>query len=138
MVELSKRFVGSAFRFIPGPVTFTEPLYSWDVQDIAEHSPDSITTAILSWPGTTLLHPAGRLWSDWQAAWEEGDRIILLDDVELLNDAGHFGGLRLSCDCLVGDVLALWAAVRADCPGIWLYGHDCRLYTPQSFLEGLR
>ena len=64
--------------------------------------------------------------------------MILLDDVELLDDGAHFGGLRLSCDCLVSDLLALWAALSADCPGVWLYGHDCRLYTPQSFLsEGI-
>ena len=112
-----------------------EPLYSWDVQEIAEYPPETIAAAILSLPGAQLLREAGPLWSEWEAAWEDGDRMILLDDVELLNDEGSFGGMSLVCDCRLGDLLALWAAVRVGRPGVWLYGDDSRLYSPQSFLR---
>src|SRR2546429_9022230 len=43
--------------------------------------------------------------------------------------------MSLSCDCLIRDLMRLWDAVRLNHPGIWLYGDDCRLYAPESFLR---
>jgi hypothetical protein len=58
-----------------------------------------------------------------------------MDDVYLFEESGRWAQLALTCDCQLGDVLALWKAVRARHPAVWPYGDDCRVYTPASFVE---
>jgi hypothetical protein len=134
MSDLAVRFVSDGYMLAPGPLFFEEPFYSFCVDEIAEYAPESIAAAILSLPGAKELHPPRPSWWEWEAAWEEGDRLIILDDNQLFEDTGFWAGVILKCDCRLGDLIALWEAVRTGHPAVWLYGDDCRVYTPESFL----
>ena len=118
----------------PGPMTFEEPFYSFEVDEIAEYPPESVAAAILAVPGAREVHSASPSWWKWEAAWEHCDRLILMDDMYLSEETGCWMQLRLTCDCWLGDVLAVWEAVRARHPAVWLYGDDSRVYSPASFL----
>jgi hypothetical protein len=134
MSDLSVRFVNEGYMLAPGPLSFQEPFYSFCVYEIAEYAPESIAAAILALPGVMELHPPRPSWWKWQAAWEEGDQLIILERTWLFEDTGLWAGVELNCDCRLGDLIALWEAIQADHPAVWLYGDDCRVYTPESFL----
>ena len=134
MEGLSVRFVNSDYCLCPGPVSFEEPFYSFDVSEIAEYPPESIAKSTLGFPNARELHPASPSWWEWQAVWELGDRQILMDNVYIFEESGCWAQLALTCDCQLGDVLALWEAIRALHPAVWLYGEDCRVFAPASFL----
>jgi hypothetical protein len=134
VADLSVRFLNGDYWLGPGPRNIEEPYYSFEVQEIAEYAPESIARAILSAPGARQLHPPVPSWWQWEAVWEQGDRQILMDDVCLFEETGCWAQLALTCDCQLGDVLALWEAVRVQHPAVWLYGEDCRVFSPASFL----
>jgi hypothetical protein len=133
MADLSVRYAGSHFALVPGPRSFEEPFHSYCVNEIAEYAPESIADTLLSIPGIRVLHAAEPSWWEWEAVWEEGDRMILLG-MTLFEDSGYWGGTKLECDCTLADILNLWVAVRINHPSVWLHGDDCRVYTPQSFI----
>jgi hypothetical protein len=53
--------------FVPGPVHLPQPFSSVDLQEIAEYSPEAITTALLHLPNVILLHLAEPSWWEWKA-----------------------------------------------------------------------
>jgi hypothetical protein len=134
VADLSVRFVNSDYWLGPGPRSFEEPFYSFDVHEIAEYRPESIAAAILGVPGARELHPPSPSWWEWEAVWEQADRLILMDRVYLFEESGCWAQLALTCDCQLGDVLGLWEAVRARHPAVWLYGEDSRVFSPASFV----
>lgn len=134
MLDLSIRFVNDGYWLGPGSLTFDEPFYSFEVDEIAEYSPESIVAAILAVAGTREVHSASTSLWNWEAVWESGDRRIFMDDMYLSEETGSWMQLRLICDCQLGDVLALWESVRALHPAVWIYGDDSRVYSPASFI----
>lgn len=134
MADLSVRFVNDGYWLGPGPLSIEEPFYSFEVREIAEYPPASVAAAILGVPGARELHPPTPSWWEWEAAWEHGDRQILMGDVHLFEESGCWAQLALTCDCRLGDVLMLWEAIRVRHPAVWLYGEDCRVFSPASFV----
>jgi hypothetical protein len=121
--------------FITGPVGVAEPLYSFDVREFEHYGAESIVDAIRSFPGTRLLHPPEPRWEDWQAAWEANSRMMLLDNLYTFDDTNEWGELRVTCDCLLEDLLGLWGTLRKRHPGVWLMCNTERMYSPTSFLS---
>jgi len=130
----------SELDFVFGPRELPERAFRFAVEQVEVYSPDEFAVAVLSAPGVHLAQSAVPTWSDWRARWEQGDRFIELDMLPCPIDPEYrpgvavaWGGSRLRANCLLGDVLDLWAAIRSKCPGVWLHGTDCRLYSPESF-----
>lgn len=121
---------------VPGPRRLDEPAFSFAVSEMVHHSPEAIAVAILSYPGTRLLHPGEPKWVDWQARWERGDHHIDFDMTLMTEDEPlMWGGSMFSASCRLSDVLAVWERIASRCPGVWLHDASCRLYSPQSFAE---
>jgi hypothetical protein len=115
---------------------------------MAEYPYEPVARAILSYPGMRETHAADPDWSHFAAVWGGGRRRIALD---FMPDTDQFGwetgrprwtGCRLWCDCLVGDLIDLWKAIRKKCPAVWLYDggafNDLRgslLLRPRGFLR---
>jgi hypothetical protein len=128
------------FAFVIGPRELSEPAFSFDMDRTEVYTPEEIADAILAAPGFELVHSASPTWSDWKARWQDADRFIELDMLACPIDPDYrpgiavaWGGSCLTANCLLGDLLELWVAIRAKCPGVWLHGGDCRLYSPESF-----
>jgi hypothetical protein len=134
-VNASGRFVTSGWTFIPGPETFREPLYSTSISEIAEYSPDSIASAILSFPDTSLIRRAEPSWWEWRARWQKEARFIEIGFSLFETEPAFWGGSELKADCLVSDLLALWLTIRSSHPAVWLHSPDGRVYTPDSFVS---
>ena len=133
---LFDRFVSSSYFFAPGPLSFEEPFYNWDIDEYVRYSPESITDSILRVPGTTILHPAAPTWNDWEAVWEQEGRQIIMDDCQFCEDENTWSQLLLTCDCDLCDLFRLWDMIQIKHPAVWLHsGDDCRVFTPASFLE---
>ena len=133
MADPSIRFVSSDYWLGPGPLTFDEPMYSFEVFEIEEYKPASIAAAILSVPGAREFRAASPSWWEWECVWSQGGREILMDDVYISEETGCWMQLHLTCDCLLADVLAIWAAVRVHHPAVWMFGDDSLVYSPESF-----
>ncbi len=125
------RFASNVYSLIAGPARLTQPINSIDVQDIAEYPLMEVLSSLFARPGVRPVAATG-----WSAAWECGDRFVIFENAEGLNDDGNFGSVELLCDCHLGDVLGLWEALRARFPGVWLYAPDSWLHTPMSMLDG--
>ena len=147
MLDLMARFDRPGYSLFPGPLSASEPLYTIAVQDIVEYSYASIGAAILAFPGCREIRPAEPDWSQWQAEWRQDGRWLRLDmapeeDHLISPETGQsiWSGSHLVCDCLIGNVIALWVAVRRTHPGVWLcdgarYGEiGSRLFSPESFV----
>jgi hypothetical protein len=134
-LEGTDRLTTDSYAFIAGPRTLAEPIPSWDLEDVVVYPTADIVATLLGIPGVKEISGADRHWRGWAAAWESGERLIVLEDLEELDDGeGHFGVISLRCDCLVSDLLGLWDSLQRSHPGVWLYGPDCWLQTRSSFL----
>lgn len=121
--------------FIPGPELMDEPFDSTELQDISEHSPESIAATLLAFPGTKLVHSAEPSWYDWRAEWQFHERCIALDMTVFDDEEGGWGGSGIEAKCLAGDIIRLWSFLQTKHSGIWLHAPDCTMHTQQSFLE---
>ena len=130
------RFVSDGYALISGPTSLTEPIDSQDVQDIAGYPVAEVLAGLLAVPGVRQIGGAGTYRAGWAAAWEWEGRLVLFEEVEELNHEGHFGSMRLRCDCFVGDVLRVWEALRVRHPGLWLIDPASRQQTPASLAAG--
>lgn len=128
------RFVSDEYLIIVGPEVLAEPVDSQNVRELANYPVEAVLSTLLGLPG--VRHVRGDLTRrlEWLAAWESGDRLIMFEQVETLDDEDHFCGLRLCCDCLVADVLTVWDGLRQEHPGLWLFDTRGWLQTPMSFL----
>jgi hypothetical protein len=134
LLDLNSRFLNGGYCPAPGPPEIDEPFYSFEVREIAAYAPASVAAAVLGFSGSRELHPPHPTWEEWSAVWEQADRQILLDDLRIFEESGSWAQLVLTCDCQLGDVLALWEAIRVAHPAVWVYGEDCRVFSPESFV----
>jgi hypothetical protein len=129
---------GRRFALVPGPPEIDQPLYSFEVYDeIACHDTNEVATALLAVSGVRRTGPEDPLSGEWAARWEEGDRYLDFDMTWMEPEDGWrvWGGSHLEGRCAKADLLRIWSALRERLEGVWLHGPDCRLYTPEGFIE---
>jgi hypothetical protein len=123
--------------FIPGPADIEQPLYSFEVYDeIVGHAPDEVAAALLAIPGMRRTNSAEPASWEWKARWEIGARYLDLDFTLMEPDDGViWGGSNLQGRCRQSDLMHIWSALRQRFEGVWLHDAECRLYTPESFVQ---
>ena len=138
MPRRDERLVSDYFKFTPGPLWRDEKFYSWDAYHFQEYPHETVAKAILAFPNTKQTHPPSPDWPHFAARWKAGKRKI---DLDFMPDVDQFGadvgrpwwtGCNLNCDCLVGDLIDLWKAMRKKCPGVWVY--DPGVFDPKGSL----
>lgn len=125
----------SDWALIPGPMGFTEPLYSTHmVEGIAEYAPGAAAQALREVPGVGLSHAPEPSWWEWRAYWEGRTGLIEFEMSLLEPDqrAPCFGGFGLTADCEPKDLLLIWEALRVKFPGVWLHSPDCEVIKPAA------
>jgi len=147
MPHRSEQLVCDYLSLTPGPLWREEKLYSWELPlEFQGYSYETVSEVILSYPDMRLTHCAEPDWSHFAALWQSGNRRIALDFMPDTDQFGwetgqpHWTGCNLKCDCLVGDLVDLWMAIRQTCPGVWLYdaGTDPKgslVLSPEGFLR---
>jgi hypothetical protein len=131
------------FALIPGPLSFDEPFYSVDLQDMEDYPSIDVVRTFSALDHVSVVSQGGEHgydWFKWRWRWELEDRLIEWNfsvfEPEDESSAAHWGGSELTTLCTFADLVLLWNTVRRDYPAVWLHdGEDTRMYTPHSFLE---
>lgn len=131
------------FSLVWGPLRLPESAHSFaDDWESQIYTPDEIADAILSVPGTRLIHPATQGWECWSAEWREEGRHIDFDIMACEFDPDNalrrgislvWGDSKFEMHCLLSDVLKVWSGIQQRCPAAWLHNTDCLMYSPVSF-----
>lgn len=123
----SERLVSDTMALTPGPLCKSEKMYTWEARDFEEYPYEQVARAILSYPDMNQSHPPEPDWSHFAAKWQQGDRRIALDFMPGTEQFGweidkpRWTGCDLKCDCLMGDLVDLWKAIRRWCLAVCVW-----------------
>lgn len=126
------------FVLIPGPETYSEPLYSTNITEIHEYSCKDVAGAILSIDGAEQTSPKNTGWWKWQARIIRGDRVITVDMSCLDSEETIWGGSVFAGDCELIDTNDIWD--HLDKKGFeFIFYHDaeCRMFSRATFIQEL-
>jgi hypothetical protein len=131
MLDLTTSFDANGWKFSPGPPHQTEPVETINCVEAVELPIEDVARALLTFPGIERASEReARLTGD-----SDGSPLRLTVTEWF---AGVWGGISLEGTCSLGLLLALWAHLLANHPGIWLFytaDEPDLLHTPKSFLE---
>lgn len=131
------------FDLIPGLLSFDEPFYSVDLQDLEDYPAADVVRTFSALDHVTVVSQGeehGYDWFKWRWRWEREDRLIEWNfsvfEPEDDSSRVYWGGSQLSALCTFADLMRVWNTVQIRYPAVWLHdGEDTRIYTPHSFLE---
>ncbi len=123
------------WSMIPGPSSYSDPLHSTDMQDLAEINASKFASALASLPGVVVeAKPEPDLWH-LVCVSRAGDEFIRLTFTLMGEHEVLWGGSQLTCSCSIENLLAFWRRLKGVHPDIYVHDRECRVYDERSFIR---
>lgn len=129
-----KRFDLDDWSIVPGGPAIRPPFESIDLYEATDYELETAAAAILSVPGTQLVHDQNPNWWEWRARWSFDGAVI---DVEMTTADGPdgliWGGSALSGLAEPVHLGVFYRGVHEVLRCAWLHNSACELHTSESF-----